>query len=134
MRIPLGILIVLFCFSCGKKSTVHKKLQGCDSLVITFTAPNSDSVINIVNTTEKKAIRKLAGFLDGKSGELYKCGYDGHMVFYKKGEQVMPVVFKFTEEGCQHFLYDIDNKLTSTLMSNEEIDFLKSLKEGRSWY
>ena len=134
MRTTFYILIVLFCLSCGNKSAINKKLSGCDSLVITFNAPNSDSIVSMVNTKEKKAIGKLAGFLDGKESELYKCGYDGNMVFYKGGQGVLAVAFKFSEDSCRHFVFDIDNKLTSTTMSNEAADFLRSLKEGRSWY
>src|SRR5687768_13534158 len=134
MRAAFCILIVLFGASCGNKSAINKKLSGCDSLVITFNAPNSDSIMSMVNTTEKKAIRKLAGFLDGEKSEISDCGYDGNMIFYKDGQQVMPVVFKFSEEACRYFLFDADGKSSSTSMSNEAADFLRSLKEGRSWY
>src|SRR6202008_2023943 len=103
MKIFISVITILVFVSCGKKSAVNKMLDGSDSLIITFNVPNNDSVVNIVNTTEKKAIRKLSGFLDGKAGELYKCGYDGNMVFYKDGQQLMQVVFRFTEKGCDHF-------------------------------
>ncbi len=126
--------ILICCISCGKQSVVSKKLAGCDSLVITFNAPNSDSVRGMVNTTEKKAIRKLIGFLDGKEAEMKDCGFDGSMVFFRDGQQVMPVVFKYSQENCQHFLFDADNKVMSTKMNNEEVKFLESLSAGRSWY
>ncbi len=127
-------MVVLLCFSCGNKSAVTKKLSGCDSLVITFNAHNSDSIMNIVNTTEKKAIRKLANFLKGDNTMQYKCGYDGSMVFYKKEEKVMAVVFNYSENGCRNFLYDMENILISTRMSNEAASFLGSLATGRGWY
>lgn len=113
---------------------MSKKLKGCDSLVISFNYPNTDSVVQTVNTTERKAIRKLLQFVDNKETEQYKCGYDGTMTFYIQGKMVLPVVFKYSEEGCRHFLFDQDNKLRSTKMSNEAADFLKSLAEGKNWY
>ena len=64
----------------------------------------------------------------------YKCGYDGNMTFYRKGEKVMAVVFNYSEEGCRNFLYDMNNILISTHMSNEATGFLKSLAEGKGWY
>lgn len=134
MKILFCSVVVLFCFSCSKPSAVAKKLSGCDSLVITFNVHNSDSIINIVNTTKKKAIRKLANFLKGDNTMQYKCGYDGSMVFYKKGEKLMAVVFNYTENGCRNFLYDMENILISTRMSNEAASFLESLAAGRSWY
>ncbi|MBK8140824.1 MAG: hypothetical protein IPK57_07255 [Chitinophagaceae bacterium] len=125
-----GLIIVT---SCGG-SVASKKLAVADSLVITFNVPNSDSVIKTVSTTEKKAIQKLISLVDGKEGKLYKCGYDGNMVFYSKGEIVLPVIFKYTEEGCRHFLFDMDNKVMSTEMTIEGAELLKSLVEGKEWY
>lgn len=133
MRIALLSSAAVVLLSCGS-SAVGKKLKGCDSLVITFNAPNSDSVINTVSTTDTKAISKLARFMEGKADEMYKCGYDGNMIFFKAGRQVMPVVFKYSEEGCRHFLFDLDNKVVSAKMSNEAANFLESLAEGRNWY
>lgn len=133
MRNLLFYAMLILLVSCSR-SAIGKKLAGCDSLVITFNAPNSDSVINIVSTTETKAISKLARFVDGKPTEQYKCGYDGNMIFFKGGRQVLPVVFKYSEEGCRHFLFDLDNKVMSNQMSNEAVDFLKSLAAGSNTY
>jgi hypothetical protein len=133
MRKVFFYAMLILLVSCSR-SAVGKKLAGCDSLVITFNAPNSDSILKEVSTTETKAISKLARFVDGKPGEQYKCGYDGNMIFFKAGRQVMPVVFKYSEEGCRHFLFDLDNKVMSTQMSNEAVNFLKSLAEGKDWY
>ncbi len=134
MRAAFYITVILFCISCGKQSAVSKKLSGCDSLVITFTDPQSDQVLNMVNTTEEKAIRKLAGFLNGKERATDSCSFNGHMIFYKNGQQVMPVVFNYSEKDCRYFLFDIENKTTGTSMNNEAANVLQSLKEGRSWY
>ena len=134
MKVLSCIIISVFLFSCGNKSAIHKKLNGADSLVITFNAPDSDSIINIVSSTEKKAIRKLSGFLNGKETKLYKCGFDGNMVFFKQGQMILPVVFKYSDAGCRSFMYELDNKTISREMSNEAVSFLKSLVEGRGWY
>jgi len=123
----------MFLTSCGG-TAVTKKLSASDSLVITFNAPNSDSVTNMINTTEKKAIRKLATLLDGKKAAEYKCGFDGNMIFYSKGQVLMPVVFKYTEADCRHFVFEMDNKTMSSTMSAEAASLLKSLAEGKSWY
>lgn len=128
------LLVSVFLFSCGNKSAVSKKLTGADSLVITFNVPDSDTIINTVSSTEKKAIRKLSGFLDGKESKLYKCGFDGNMVFFKQGQMLLPVVFKYSDAGCRTFMYELDNKVMSREMGNEAMNFLKSLVEGKGWY
>lgn len=128
------IIVSVLLFSCGNQSAVSKKLSGTDSLVITFNVPDSDSIINAVSSTDKKAIRKLSGFLNGKATEQKECGYDGNMKFYQNGSVVLPVVFKYSLDSCRRFLFELDNKVMTTKMNNEAVSFLKSLGEGRGWY
>jgi hypothetical protein len=119
---------------CTGGSAVGSKLSGCDSLVITFNVANGDSVISRLETTNKKAIEKLSGFLSGKQTRQRVCGFDGNMVFFNNGEPVLPVSFQYSIDTCRRFLYSLDNKTFSTKMSNEAVDFFKSLSENRSWY
>jgi hypothetical protein len=134
MKTIFSVILAASLFSCGKPSAISKKLSGSDSLVITFNVPDSDSVLNMVSTTEKNAIRKLSGFLNGKPTGQDPCGYDGNMKFYKKGLEILPVTFKFSNDSCRHFLFELDNKVMSTKMSNEASKFMKSLSEGKNWY
>ena len=130
MRTIFLLFVILVLASCSG-SPVSKKLASADSLVITFNAANTDSVLKTVTTTEKKAIKKLTQFLAGKESEQFKCGYDGNMTFYSNGQLLLPLVFKYTEKDCRHFLFDMDNKVMSTKMSNEAADFLQNLLDGK---
>jgi hypothetical protein len=133
MRLFAFVFIVLITANC-KNSAVAKKLSGSDSLVITFNAPNSDSIIKTVSTTEKNAINKVIDFIDAKPTEELKCGYDGNLIFFSKGQVILPIVFKYKEQGCRHFLFESDGKLISTKMNNEAADFLESLEQGKLFY
>ncbi len=126
------LIIISSCTSSG--SAVGDQLSGSDSLVINFNTPQSNTIAKTMNTTEDKAIKKLIRFTDGKAGEAYKCGYDGNLMFYKKGILVGDVSFNYSGDGCHHFIMLLDDKLTPTAMSNEAADFLKSLGEGKGWY
>jgi hypothetical protein len=130
----LAVVVSIASCSGGGRSAISKKLAGGDSLVITFNAPLTDSVLKTVSTSNTNAIQKLAGFMNGKTTEVFKCGYDGNVQFFRNGQLILPAVFKYTEEGCRTFLYDLDNKVISTEMSNEAVDFLKSLAEGKNIY
>lgn len=130
----LILVIAVSSLAACNNSSLSKKLKGSDSLAISFYYPNTDSIVQTVNTTERKAIRRLLQFVDGKETAQHQCGYDGTMTFFIQGKLVLPVVFKYSEEGCRQFLFEEDNKLRSTKMSNEAADFLKSLAEGRNWY
>ena len=126
------LIIVISCSGSG--SAVSKQLSGSDSLVINFNTPQSNTIAKTLSTTEDKAIKKIIRFTDGKAGEAYKCGYDGNLMFYKKGALVGDVSFNYSGDGCHHFIMLLNDKLTPTAMSNEAADFLKSLSEGKGWY
>lgn len=130
--ICMAALVVLIC-SCGSKSPIAQQLSGSDSLVITFNVPGTDSVSNVVTTTDTRAIAKLAGYLGGKEQTKPDCGFGGNMRFFKGGQQVLPVVFQVTKE-CSYFMYEMESKLRYTKVGNEAEKFLKSLNEGKNWY
>jgi hypothetical protein len=135
MKQYLSILPALFfLLAACSSSAIEKQLAGSDSLQVTFNYPGSDSVTGIVNSTDTKAIQKLAGFLAGKESAKPNCGFDGNMIFYKNGQQVLPVVFKYSSPGCTYFMYESEGKLLYITPGNEAIDFLKSLGEGKGWY
>jgi len=129
----LVVLTGLLLSSCSSKSPIAKQLAGSDSLVITFNVPGTDSVQNVVSTTDTRAIAKLAGYLGGKEQPKPDCGFGGNMLFFKGGQQVLPVVFQLTKD-CSYFMYEMENKLHYTSVGGEAGKFLKSLNEGKNWY
>ncbi|MEO7394917.1 MAG: hypothetical protein ABIU11_08210 [Chitinophagaceae bacterium] len=124
---------ILFLVSCSDSGS-SKKFSGTDSLVINFNIPDTDTIAKTITTIEPKAIKKLAGFIDGKTDKIFKCGYDGNLMFYKKGKLNSDVSFNFSGDECHHFMMINNNELIPTAMSNEAADFLKSLAQGKAWY
>ena len=134
MRI-LFVLAITVLASCSQSgSAIGKQLAGSDSLVINFNVPQSTNIQSTLTTTEKKAIKKLAQYIDNKTSQAYKCGYDGNLLFYKDGTLTGDVSFNYAGDGCHHFIMLLNGELTPTTMSNEAADFLKSLAQGKSWY
>lgn len=129
MKLIISILAGLILLSCGSSPLV-KNITGSDSVAVRFNHPGTDSIVKVVEATQSYAIEKLVRFADGKETEQFKCGYDGNMIFYKKGTLTGDISFNFSTDGCHHFLHMADGKLTSTVMSNEAADFLKSLATG----
>ena len=127
-------VVMLFCCCGGPGSDISKQLSGSDSLVINFNTPQTNSIEKTVATTEKTAIKKLINYVDSKTSEAYKCGYDGNILFYKKGTVLGDVSFNYSGDGCHHFIMSIKDELTPTTMSNEAASFLTSLAEGKGWY
>lgn len=134
MKLFLIITIATFSVSCSDQSAIGKQLYGSDSLIINFNEVNTNNIEKTVTTTESNAIKKLVGFVDSKTTAAYKCGYDGNLLFYKKGKIAGDVSFNYSADGCRHFIQEINGGLSSTTMSNEAANFLRSLAEGKDWY
>jgi hypothetical protein len=134
MKTVCCYILFLGLISCSSHSGIRKQLSGSDSLLVNFNTPNTDLIEKTVNTTEKNAINELIGFVDGKTSEAYKCGYDGNLMFYKKGILVGDVAFNYSGDSCRHFILELEGKLTPTVMSKKGADFLRSLSEGKGWY
>lgn len=130
MKLIIYFVTGLLLISCSNSPLVNN-LESSDSLAVRFNHPGTDSIVKVVETTEPHAIQKLLRFADGKKTEQFKCGYDGNIMFYKKGSLAGDISFNFSVDGCHHFLHMTDGKLTATAMNNEATDFLKSLADGK---
>lgn len=124
-RIP-GLISVIFLISCGHSQLVSH-LEGSDSVSVIFKQPATGEVIKIVGTSGHYAIQDLLTYTGSKETARFKCGYDGDILFFKKGVQAGEVYFNYTTNGCHHFVIMKDGKATATEMSNQATDFLKQL-------
>jgi hypothetical protein len=126
MKPVFCILCSIILLACGSSPLV-KHLDGSDRVAVQFKYPGTDSVIKVVEATQRYAVEKLLRFADGKESKQFKCGYDGNMLFYKNGVLTGDIAFNYNTDGCHHFLHMVDGKLTATEMNNEAVDFLRSL-------
>jgi hypothetical protein len=132
MRLAVPALLIFLFASCSNHG--DDSLSTSDSLSIRFMSIQSGTVIKTVGTTDKKAIRKLASFMDGQSADVNKCGFDGIISFYSKGLLVKDVSFNFSEENCRQFVQTDGDAVKATKMRNESAALLQNLAEGKTWY
>ncbi|HKC35795.1 MAG TPA: hypothetical protein VKB95_07020 [Chitinophagaceae bacterium] len=131
-------ILLTFLFFCSlsacKQSPIRQSFSSTDSLVIHFKDEQAGTVTKTVQTAESNAINRMIDFIDAKETVQFKCGNDGKMFFYNKGQKIQEVDFKMKNDSCNHFAFLINGKLTSTKMSNEAIDFLNALEQGMPYY
>ena len=130
LLLPCTAFIIISCNS----TSIKQSFSSADSLVIHFKNEQSKKVTKTIQTTEAKAIRRVIEFMDVKETTLYNCGYDGKMFFYSKGEKIQEVDFKMKDETCNHFAFLLNDKLVSTKMSSEAVDFFDALEKGMPYY
>ena len=126
MRYFLSLISILCLISCGHSPLVSH-LEGSDSVAVIFKQPVTEAVIKVVGTAKPYAIKDLLTYTGARQTEQFKCGYDGEIIFYKKGIAAGQVSFNYKTNGCHHFLINNNGKLTATEMSNQAVDLLKAL-------
>jgi hypothetical protein len=134
MRKILIYLLVIFSFYSCKQSAIKQSFSSADSLVIHFKDEQAGVVIKTIQTTESKAMSRMIEFIDEKEIEQRKCGEDGKMFFYQKGQKIQEVDFKMKDDSCYHFAFLLNGKLMSTKMNSEAVDFLDALEKGMPYY
>ena len=134
MKNILVFILLFLVFPSCQQSAIKQNFSSADSLVIHFKDEQAGVVTKTVQTTESKAINRMIEFIDAKEMEQLKCGYDGKMFFYAKGQKIQEVDFKMKNDSCNHFAFLINGNLMSTKMSGEAIDFLNALEQGMPTY
>ena len=134
MKLYLLVALSLISFSSCKQSAIKQNFSSSDSLVIHFKDEQAGVITKTVQTAESKAINRMIDFIDAKETEQFKCGYDGKMFFYAKGQKLQEVDFKMKNDSCNHFAFLLNGKLMSTKMNNEAVDFLDALEKGMPTY
>jgi hypothetical protein len=134
MKGCIGFILLIFILCSCKQSAIEENFASADSLVIYFKNEQAGVVTKTVQTTEAPALRRMTQFIDAPETEQFKCGYDGKMFFFRKGERMQEVDFKMKNDSCRHFSFLLNGKLTSTKMNNEAADFLDALEKGLPVY
>lgn len=126
------LFIVCIAISSCNQSILSGKLDDSDSLVLDF-ADENQVLVKQIETTDKTAINKLAGYIGNKTFEKSRCSLGGRMIFYKSGTAIEQVEFN-SSEGCRYFTFIYEGKLVSTEMSDEAASFLVSIQQGKTHY
>ena len=134
MKKILPVLITIMVVTGCKQSAIKQSFSSTDSLVIHFKDEQAGVITKTVQTAESKAIERMIEFIDAKETGQVKCGYDGKMFFYNRGQKIQEVDFKMKNDSCNHFAFLLDGKLMSTKMNSEAVDFLDALEKGMPVY
>ncbi|GAC1452034.1 MAG: hypothetical protein NVSMB7_14680 [Chitinophagaceae bacterium] len=85
-------------------------------------------------TTDRDAIKKFIGYMNGQSTQAQHCGYDGAINFYKGDALLQAVPFNYSNPGCRHFHVGFNNTSQELKMNSETADFIAALLQGKTHY
>ena len=127
--IPLLLLVTLF--SCTNPTGIKEVITNADSVAINYFKGDgtADTVINMVMLRDKRQISKLADYVETDKTDAFKCGYDGSIHVFKRDVVTQNIDFSFNDVQCMHFSFLLNNKLHSTNLSPETLQFLQSISK-----
>ncbi len=123
------LLLLPVLFSCTKPKGIKEVIAGADSVAINYFRGDgtADSVTNMVMLRNKSQISMLADYVETDKTENYKCGYDGSIHIFKRDAVLQDIDFSFNDVQYMHFSFLLNNKIFSTKLSAEALQFLKSV-------
>lgn len=132
MMIKYIVLLLLpALFSCTNPSGIKDVIAGADSVAINYFKGDgtADTVVNMIMLKDKSQISKLADYVEAGKEEQYKCGYDGSIHIFKRHVVSQDINFTINDVQCMHFSFLLNNKLYSTKLSAEALQFIKSVNK-----
>ena len=127
----LLLLLLPVLFSCTNPTGIKDVIAGADSVAINYFKGDgtADTVVNMVMLKDKSQITKLADYVEAGKAEQYKCGYDGSIHIFKRDVVLQDINFTVNDVQCMHFSFLLNNKLYSTKLSAEALQFIKSVNK-----
>jgi hypothetical protein len=133
-RFAVGIVLVFFTvmfIRCEKVTEISELVKNTKKIQVVFyndTLPDT-----FVDVTDKKEIKQFANYISNEDSPLYKCGYDGQIVFFMDDESgATPknsVAMEFNlQDDCAHITYQYAAALQSKKITGDGMKYLKSLQ------
>lgn len=133
-NIVLGATIVFFVvmfFKCKKVTEITELVKNTEKIQITFY--NDTIPDKFVEITDKDEIRKFDNYFSGIETPLYKCGYEGQILFFMQEDVAGGVRNSISMEfnlsdGCSHVAYNYAEALQTKELTEEGLQYLKAIK------
>lgn len=132
-NIILGSALVFFVvmfLRCEKVTEITELSKNTESLQIVF---YNDSIPNkIVEISDKSEIKKFGKFITNKDTPLYKCDYDGQIIFILSDDvssgDKNTITMEFNlQPDCTHVAYMYAEGLRTKELSAEGVEYLKKV-------
>ncbi|HAE12794.1 MAG: hypothetical protein H6548_11845 [Chitinophagales bacterium] len=105
---------------CGEVTEIDELVKQTERVQIVYNT-NLGAYQDI---TDKKEIRAFSDYILDEPTPLYKCGYDGYMIFFTEHGSVR-MDFNL-QDDCIHVLYPYGETLQTRLISKEGVAYLRS--------
>lgn len=129
----LVFMVVLF-MRCEKVTEVSELVKNTDKIqVVMYHDASSDTYFDI---TDKKEISEFADFISDENTPVYKCSFDGRIVFFMNDDVASgtknSVAMDFSlQDDCIYIAYEYAGGLQTKELTDEGIAYLKKLRSAQ---
>ncbi|MFI5172616.1 MAG: hypothetical protein ACHQFW_09505 [Chitinophagales bacterium] len=133
-NIILGATIVFFVvmfFRCEKVTEITELVKNTEKIQITFY--NDSLPDTYIEITDKSEIRKFDNYISTKETPVFKCGYDGQILFFmnedvSNGKQNSIVMEFNLKAECRHVAYNYAGGLQTKEITDKGVEYLNGIK------
>ena len=106
---------------CGPVTEIDELVKQTERIQVVFNTNLGD----YTDLTDRKSIRSFDDYITDEPTPLYKCGYDGYLIFFTENGSVR-MDFNL-QDDCLHVIYQYGESVETRRLSNEGADYLRSL-------
>ena len=89
-----------------------------------------DTVVAVKIISDKMIITQLADLISTNAmSDIYKCGYDGSLHFFKQNKVIQDINFRMNDVNCMQFSFLQDGELAATKLTPEAKQLLESVRK-----
>jgi|GEM_PF-1297537 len=125
-------LLLQFVGGCAAyDEPLYLRIKDADRLAIAF-YPNQEKPEKLIDHrdylvfTGIRTIKQVSMFISNDVVDPYKCGYTGHILYFKGDSTLEELEFNATRD-CPHFVYTYQGETHFRRMENEGIDYFERL-------
>ena len=123
-RLLLGaylLFMVIMLMRCGPVSEIDELVKQTDKVQVVF----YERLDAYTDVTARRDIKRFSDYILEEPSPLYRCGYDGYLVFFT-GTGSVRMEFNLRDD-CLHVVYPYADGVQSRILSQEGQDYLRSL-------
>lgn len=120
-------LALALCFSCGNGEINYKQADELHIKMHYFHTEGFKTfkTVKIKNPIE---IKKILSYIKNEESPVYKCGYSGTLIPYKKGKKLAHMSFNI-DPLCRHIIFSQKGEIVSKKLSTEGCNAFNELRK-----
>ena len=124
--LPVILLLALFMGCSSETESLRKKTGNSDKAIIYFYDKMTGTPYAVVSILNKDTLQIISAGVSDEDAPALNCGYSGAIEFFGNNQPQVKLDFNI-EKGCEHFSFNIKDKIYSKKITPSAAEVLGNL-------